>query len=142
MELRWIEHGSPDYRDAVELRRKVLRIPLGLEFAPEQLESEASDWHLAAYEGGRMVGCLLLSDRGDGTVQMRQVAVTPKRQGTGIGARMVAESERKAKELGFTRMILHARDTAVPFYEKLGYDRDGEPFVEVSIPHQGMAKAL
>lgn len=142
MELRWIQQGASEYPEMVELRRQVLRIPLGLDFTPEQLEAEAADPHLAAYEHGRLVGCLLLTDRGEGIAQMRQVAVATDRQGTGIGALMVVESERKARELGFTRMILHARDTAVPFYEKLGYDRDGEPFVEVSILHQQMGKVL
>ena len=142
MELRWINQKAPEYPAMVELRRAVLRIPLGLDFTQDQLDAEASDHHLVAMEGPRILGCLILADRGEGTVQMRQVAVEPDRQGSGIGAALVVESERKARELGFTRMILHARDVAVPFYEKLGYGRDGEPFVEVSIPHQGMVKGL
>ena len=142
IELRWTAHGSPAYAAAVELRRKVLRIPLGLDFSPEQLAAEHGDLHLAAYDGEEIVGCLLLTDRGHGVVQMRQVAVDPTRQGQGIGALIVHESERRAKELGFTRMILHARATAVAFYARLGYAFEGEPFTEVGIPHQGMEKPL
>jgi N-acetylglutamate synthase-like GNAT family acetyltransferase len=142
MELRWIDPKSPDYREMVELRRKVLRIPLGLDFTPDQLSAEAGDPHLVAIQDGRIVGCLLLTARGEHIVQMRQVAVVPELQGSGIGALMVVESERKARELGFARMILHARDVAVGFYERLGYGRVGEPFIEVSIPHQEMGKPL
>ena len=37
---------------------------------------------------------------------------------------------------------MHARDTAVPFYEKLGYLCCGEPFEEVGIAHIKMQKQL
>nr|MBP8249907.1 GNAT family N-acetyltransferase [Chitinophagales bacterium] len=43
---------------------------------------------------------------------------------------------------GFTLMYCHARDTAIPFYEKLGYSRVGEEFEEVTIPHWEMGKSL
>ncbi len=142
MELRWAAHGSPEYLHLVELRRRVLRLPLGLDFTAEQLAGEAGDLHLGAWEGDRLLGCLMLSDRGQGTVQMRQVCVEPALQGTGVGAALVAESEAEARRRGFTRMMLHARDTAVGFYLRLGYTEVGAPFEEVSIPHQEMAKAL
>ncbi|MBI3130479.1 MAG: GNAT family N-acetyltransferase [Acidobacteria bacterium] len=142
MELRWIPFGSPEYREVVELRRRVLRIPLGLDFTPEQLAGEGQDLHLTATEDGNLSGCLMLSDHGGGVVQMRQVCVEPNQQGTGVGAALVRESEAEARRRGYRRMMLHARDIAVGFYERLGYERVGEPFVEVSIPHQEMAKAL
>lgn len=142
MDLRWIPFGSPDYREVVELRRRVLRIPLGLDFTSDQLAGEGKDLHLAAYEGENLAGCLMLSDHGSGVVQMRQVCVEPDRQGTGVGAALVRESEAEARRRGYRRMMLHARDIAVGFYERLGYDKVGETFVEVSIPHQEMEKEL
>jgi len=39
-------------------------------------------------------------------------------------------------------MFLHARDTAVGFYEKRGYVREGDFFLEVSLPHITMTKSL
>lgn len=39
-------------------------------------------------------------------------------------------------------MSLHARDTAVPFYNKLNYLQVGEPFIEVGITHFEMYKVL
>jgi predicted GNAT family N-acyltransferase len=39
-------------------------------------------------------------------------------------------------------MTLHARSTAVPFYAKLGYECVGDEFIEVTIPHWEMRKAL
>jgi ribosomal protein S18 acetylase RimI-like enzyme len=84
----------------------------------------------------------MLTPQEGGEVQMRQVAVKPEMQGTGLGRALVEEAERKARELGFTRMMLHARDVAIGFYARLGYTREGDLFTEVGITHQQMAKQL
>jgi predicted GNAT family N-acyltransferase len=39
-------------------------------------------------------------------------------------------------------MIMHARSTAIGFYEKMGYTVTGNEFVEVTIPHYTMQKTL
>jgi predicted GNAT family N-acyltransferase len=140
--LAWISHGSTDYEAEVALRDAVLRRPLGLRFSPEQLAAEGDSLHLLAWDGEALVGCLMLTPREAGVIQMRQVAVRPDQQGSGIGRLLSAEAERKAHELGFTRMVLHARDTAVGFYARLGYQTEGDPFTEIGIPHQEMAKDL
>ena len=143
MRLAWIAAGSPEYALAVALRHEVLRLPLGLAFTVEQLASESGSHHLAALdEQGRVLGCLMLTPRAGGEIQMRQVAVRPDQQGTGLGRALVAESEARARVLSFTRMMLHAREGAVGFYERLGYAVEGEPFVEVGIGHRLMAKSF
>lgn len=142
MRLVWIAHLSPAYALAVALRRDLLRKPLGLEFTVAQLALEQDSLHLACFEGELLVGTLLLTPRTGEVVQMRQVAVHADRQGKGIGQRLVLESEAEARRRGYRTMLLHARETAVVFYAKLGYARVGEGFVEVGIPHQAMEKAL
>jgi predicted GNAT family N-acyltransferase len=37
---------------------------------------------------------------------------------------------------------MHARDTAIGFYEKYGYKVKGEQFIELNIPHHIMEKRL
>lgn len=125
----------------MELRRRILRLPLGLDFSPSDLGVESDHLHLVALQGGAAVGCLVLVGQGT-NVKLRQVAVCESLQGSGIGALMVAESERKARELGFQRMVLHARESAVGFYLRLGYACEGEEFEEVGIPHRLMQKEL
>ena len=73
---------------------------------------------------------------------MRQLAVVPDLQRQGIGKALVEYSEALARQNGYRRMILHARETAVAFYEKLGYSRFGDQFEEVTIPHWAMEKQL
>lgn len=138
-----IEFGTPEYDEAVQLRYEVLRKPLGLVFTPEQLAAEYSDHHLAAFTAaGALVGYLNLTPVDDQTIKMRQVAVAPGLQGRGIGNALVAASEDLARRLGFHSMVLHARETAVPFYLKVGYAVAGDRFEEVTIPHFKMEKEL
>ena len=136
------EFGSPEQLESIELRKRILRWPLGLDFEPEQLAAEIRDFHLVALDEERLVACLVLSPVDKRTIKMRQVAVDNDLQGKGIGTQLVEFSERVARENGFSRMILHARDTAVPFYLRMAYEIDGEPFEEVTIPHRKMVKEL
>lgn len=142
MDPHWIPHLSPAYALCVALRRDILRKPLGLDFSETQLAAEGDSLHLACFDGDVLVGTLLLTPKAGGTIQMRQVAVHDRRQGQGIGRRLVVESEAEALRRGFTTMVLHARESAVGFYLDLGYRPVGSPFVEVGIPHQAMEKAL
>lgn len=140
LEFRQVPHRSRDWEAAVELRRAVLRLPLGLDFTPEELDAEAEDLHLVGKDGEQVVACLVLQPLDAQTIKMRQVAVSPERQGEGIGAQLVEFSETVAQINGFNEIKLNARANVVPFYLKLGYEVYGEPFEEVTIPHRAMRK--
>lgn len=143
MKIGWVAFNTSEYALTVALRHEVLRVPLGLAFTVDQLASESDSFHLAAFDQeGHILGCLMLTPHADGEIQMRQVAVRPAMQGTGLGRALVGEAERKAREQGFTPMMLHARDKAIGFYERLGYSREGDLFVEVGIVHQQMSKSI
>ena len=60
----------------------------------------------------------------------------------GVGRQLVAASEAFARRNGYDVMELNARDTAVPFYEKLDYTVVGEQFEEVGIVHFKMMKNM
>jgi len=138
-----IPFGTPAYDDAIRLRTEVLRDPLGLVFYKEDLAKEYDQYHLVCYsEQSMLLGCLVLLKTDDKTLKMRQVAVEPSCQKKGIGKLLVAESERFAATNGYKIMTLHARDVAVPFYKKLGYQTHGKPFTEVEIKHYKMTKTM
>lgn len=138
-----IEFGTPDFDEAVKLRYRVLKEPLGIDFTAEQLAEEFDQIHLAAYtDGFSLCAYLLLTPHREKTIQMRQVAVEPALQKKGIGKSLVAFSEAWCILHGYNEMILHARDTSVPFYLKLGYKKSGKPFEEVGIEHWLMKKAI
>jgi GNAT superfamily N-acetyltransferase len=140
--FREAAHGSPEYRETAELRNCVLRKPIGLKFSAEDMEAEKRYRHLACYCGDRLAACLMLDPLENGDIRMRQLAVVPELQRQGIGTALVKYSETWAGNAGYRRMILHARETAMVFYERLGYSRVGDQFEEVTIPHWAMEKRL
>lgn len=138
-----IEFATPEMDEALALRNKVLRIPLGLEFLPEDIASEWNSHHLvASFESGEIVGVLILKPGKDQVAKMRQVAIDPGVQKTGIGKKLVDFSENFAKSIGYSKVELHARAEAVPFYQSLNYLIKGEKFTEVGIDHYFMYKIL
>lgn len=140
--LRVVAHHSPAYALTVALRDRILRRPLGLYFNETQIAAEAEEFHLTAWEAERLVACLCLKPIDAFSLQMRQVAVLEERQGQGIGQQLIQFAEDFAREHLYQKMILHARDAAVPFYLKLGYTPVGAPFIEVTILHQAFEKTL
>jgi GNAT superfamily N-acetyltransferase len=138
--IKRIQTGTAEYEQMLELRDRVLRIPLGLSVRNDNLSQDAQDVLLVAYRDFETIGCVILHPIDKEVVRLRAMAVTPEYQGTGIGRLLVEEAERVAQAEGFLRIILHARVVVSGFYEKLGYLRYGEVFTEVGIPHILMQK--
>lgn len=135
-------HNSALYVKALDLRRPVLRWPLGLDFSEEDVVAEAEEICVVAVDGEELWGTLQIKPLDASTVKVRQVAVHPDWQGKGVGRAMSEFAENWARENGFRTIRLHARLPAVPFYLRLGYEVVGEEFIEVTIPHLAMHKEL
>jgi len=126
----------------VNLRNEILRKPLGLSFDKEELDKEKDDILMGAFEDDKLLGCCLLTRMDAFTIRLRQMAVPNNMQGKGVGRALMIFAENIARDLGYRKLCMHARQTAVGFYQKLGYSVSGEPFEEVTIPHYIMEKAL
>ncbi|WP_207495603.1 GNAT family N-acetyltransferase [Aridibaculum aurantiacum] len=142
MPLKIIDHGTEEYNRMVDLRYNILRKPLGLSFTEEELEREKGDMLIGAYEDDEMLGCCMLTKVGPQTVRLRQMAVKPGLQGKGIGRVLMQFAENLARDRGNTKITMHARKSAIGFYEKQGYNIIGQEFEEVTIPHYVMEKNL
>jgi predicted GNAT family N-acyltransferase len=140
--FRLVEHGSPEYYSTVVLRDCLLRKPLNMAFAEEELAREDSSFHLACYLEDKLVACLILRPAGEASLQMRQVAVACLAQGKGIGRALVLYAEEFARQKGCQQIVLHSRLSAVPFYLKLNYSASGDIYEEVGLPHITMLKEL
>lgn len=141
--LAFIHPGHPLYAGELELRFRVLREPLGYRREDVAFPFEADSLHLVAVDaGGEVVGCVLFHPEGEGQGRLFQMAVRPDLQGRGLGARLVRHLEEALRLRGVTRVHLHARAHVAPFYARLGYAAEGEPYTEVGIPHRTMARTL
>lgn len=142
MALKIIDHGSPEYNDMVKLRYNILRKPLGLQFSPETLEHEKDDILIGFYDDDTLEGCCLLTQVEPKEVRLRQMAVTSGLQRHGLGKAIMQFAENIARDRRYKKICMHAREDAIGFYEKLGYQKVGEEFMEVTLPHFKMEKDL
>ncbi len=140
--IKQIAHGSAAYAAAINLRRAILRTPLGLDFTSAQLAAEVTDTQLGVFSDNELVATAVLTPYDASTIKLRQMAVSDEVQGQNIGSQLLTSAEQKAREMGHTQIVLAARVTAQTFYEKNGYTPEGGIFTEVTIPHIQMRKVL
>lgn len=142
VDLLWIDSEDFRFREWVALRQLILRDPIGLIYTETDLEAERDERHLIMERSGRLLGGLAVKVLTEERWKIRQVAVTESERGTGLGVLVMKHAMSVAMEESVTEIVLHARETVVAFYEKLGFSVVGEPFEEVGIPHRRMEITL
>lgn len=134
---------SPEYRKALALREAVLRAPVGMSLSDEDLAGEDRQFHFGAFREDRILACVSLKPLNSNfTLELRQMAVSPDVQRQGLGRRLVRFAEDAMDRNSFQHIELSARQSAVGFYEKLGYRITGEPSVKLGIKHVRLSKSL
>ena len=131
MEYRF-EQGN--FADARIVRTRVFMEEQGFANEFDSLDEHPATLHVTLYdpehpdEPGRWV--------------FGRLAVLPEARGGGLGAALLAETERLAREAGATEMHLHAQCRATPFYERRGYEQYGPVELDEHVEHIWMRKAL
>ena len=77
-------------------------------------------------------------------MQLKGMAVAENLQGAGIGALLIDAGVALAKERGATIAWARARDSAMGFYERLGFVSTGEGFIDgpTAMPHHIVVRSL
>ena len=141
--IQEIAYGSEAYQASLELRNKVMRLPLGSNIYDEDLSHEKTSLILVCYEDGVLIGTTVMSFHGtDGKIDT--LCIDTKCQYAGTGTLLLQELEKRAKETGCTMVTMDARVSAMKFYEKYGYAAEGEAYkLPFSlIPHVYMTKKI
>lgn len=140
IEITW---QSEFYRQELQLRDRLLRAPLGLVFDPTELDAEQHQLHFGIIDPQQtLVACVVAVPLSATQAKIRQMVVDEPYQRQGTGTSLLKKTEDALADRGFQSIELHARELATGFYEKLGYRVEGEPFIEVTIPHSKMRKQL
>lgn len=143
MDIVIVPFGSPLYERTKAFRAAILRTPLGLQWSEQDLAGEESQIHIAAVDPAEsVVGTVLLKPQSKATAKLRQMAVSERFRGSGLGRKLVLFAEQVARDRGLAAVELHARVSAVSFYAKLGYATEGDVFTEVTVPTVRMTKTL
>lgn len=107
-----------------QLRWQILRKPWGQAQGTEQDEYEQQSIHkMIVNPQGEVlaVGRLEKADKYQGKI--RFMAVSEKAQGQGLGQQVLDALELQASRLGMNEITLNARENALGFYQKLGYQK-------------------
>lgn len=142
IQIQQVSVADVAYQEVWQLREDILRQPIGLSLKNEDLSGDAEDIILAAIEDGKVIGCLMLTYMNEATLKLRQMAVHTEWQGKGVGAQLVTAAESLAQTRGYKKIMMHARQVAIGFYQSLGYRIVSDEFTEVGVPHFIMEKAL
>jgi N-acetylglutamate synthase-like GNAT family acetyltransferase len=119
-------HTDAEWAAYFYLRYQILRAPWGQPEGSEQTADEAQHLHFAFFnEQNNVMGVGRLDQINAQTAQIRFMAVDAPQQSKGIGKSLIHYMETEAKQKGIQQIIVHAREVALPFYQKLGYQLDG-----------------
>ena len=130
-DIRTYDIDSDDFKKALILRYNILDISggigdSGVKFIFGSHENERNHTLIGTFMEDKIVGTLNLEPIDDTTFLLRQFAVDGSMQGTGIGTKMMDFTHKYAREHGYRKIIMHARETALNFYKKNGYITTGE----------------
>ena len=121
--------------DAQRLRIEVFVIEQSVPIELEWDESDAISIHTVAYdEDGQPIATGRLLPDG----HIGRMAVRKNLRGAGVGSLVLTTLLTEAKRIGHTKLILHAQTHALGFYERHGFHRTGEEFMEAGIAHMKM----
>ncbi|AGB36245.1 GNAT family N-acetyltransferase [Natronococcus occultus] len=141
IETRVVDSDA-EREDALAVRHAVFVEEQGVDEDLEYDEHDSDAVHVVAYDGDEAVGAARLRDLEDGVGKVERVAVLEPRRGEGIGRKLMAVLERRARADGFDELKLHSQIHAADFYTDLEYEQYGEAFEEAGIPHVKMRKML
>ncbi|WP_430409852.1 GNAT family N-acetyltransferase [Kordia sp.] len=128
-------------KKAYDVRHPVLREGKPIDSCRFDGDDLSTTFHLGYFTEDQLVGVVTLLEKNHATLvtekafQLRGMAVLTSFQKRGIGDALVKKAEEMIQERGGTFMWMNAREIAVRFYEKLGYQKHGDPF---SIPKIGL----
>lgn len=133
-----------EFERYIDLRWRILRAPWDQPRGSELDELEANAFPIMVCEvDGIPIGVGRVHFNSETEAQIRFMAVEESWRGKGIGSLVLKELEKIAIEKGAKKIILHARDNVVKFYEKNGYKVVKPSYTLFGcIPHFFMEKTI
>ena len=136
--------------DTHALRREVLRGGNPASDVRFEQDDDPDTFHLGAFADGELVATATFTPAetpyrsGVQAWQLRGMAVDATHQGQGIGAQILAAAADRLRARGVHVLWCNARDTALGFYDGLGFIVHGEGFVtgDSGLPHHVMVLDL
>ena len=135
---------SPEeFKQYFRLRYRMLRAPWGEPEGSELDDIEHRCYHLMVMANDEVIGVGRLQYNAADEAQIRYMAVAKEFEGNGIGRMIVNALEQEALKNNIRTVVLDAREPAVRFYQKLGYETEKKSYLLFGeIQHYRMKKFL
>jgi N-acetylglutamate synthase-like GNAT family acetyltransferase len=115
--------SEADFKQYYQLRYQELRAPWHQPEGSERAPDDAAAIHaLLLDDSGKAAGVCRLSFVSENEGQLRFMAIRKDLQNKSLGKLLTNYLEAKAKAMGAKKITLQAREKAVPFYERQGYN--------------------
>lgn len=142
MEIRAPQNES-EWEQYYFLRWEVLRNPWNQPKGSEKDIDEDLFYHLAVFDNGDVIGVGCMKIINGKEAQIRFMAVGKNVQRKGVGVSLMNGLEAEASRRSLTKIVLHARENAVPFYIYCGYKHVEKSYLLFdSIQHYLMEKEI
>jgi len=140
-----IEPSTPEQlKQYYRLRYLTLRQPWGQPEGSERAPDDTTAIHaMLVTDAGEAVGVCRMHLQTPQEAQLRFMGIHDNYQGKGLGKLLIDYLEDKARTMGAEYMVLQAREKAVSFYERNGYQVvEKTHLLFGSIQHYKMEKQL
>jgi len=126
--------------EVLKLRQEIFIIEQACIY-PDIDSNDQNAYHLLAFDGGEMVGCLRILGRGVtfDEVSIGRVVVSKNSRGRGIAKEMMQRALHFiVSEWKERRVKISAQTYVIPLYEGLGFEVVSAQYLEDGIPHADM----
>ena len=128
--------------EAAQLRLEVFVKEQGFESEFDRFDEPDKAYHFVLFDDGSPLATCRMIDEGDGVFHIGRVAVKKTCRGRGLGAKVIAEAEGAAKDMGGKLITIGSQVQALGFYLSQGYTKEGEQYMEEGKPHIKVYKEL
>ena len=109
----------------------------------EEFDSlEETSYHLLISLDNKIVGCSRFYEIEPFTYKIGRIAILKEYRKKNLGSKMLEYAFSYLKFLKCKKLIVHSQTHAMEFYEKLGFQKQGDIFYEENHPHIKMIKIL
>lgn len=144
LEIKVIETNE-DLKKALNIRRTVFINEMGVNESIELDEFDTLDSqckHILVLYNKKPVGtarCNLISDS---ELKVQRFCFLPEYRNVGFGKLLLEFIEKEFSQIGYNYFFLEAKFSVHEFYEKCGYKKVSDVFIEANVPHIKMEKYI
>jgi predicted GNAT family N-acyltransferase len=137
--------NNDELERCLNIRNEVFTIEKGISKEIEVDENDnlnsGYDFFIAAYND-KDAGALRCIKASNDTVKIQRFCVLKQYRKQGIGKRILEEIENYYKANKITKLELDAKFSVCGFYEKCGFEKVSDIFIEAGVEHVKMVKLL